>query len=204
MLKFANGRLGKTILLVQHAPVCRAFRDEARLDGGRVRADGDPRRVVDAYLTAVEKTEAEQLATTTARAVAATQPAASPPVPEPTDAKPEGQLKDMFQAVEGRWGSQEIEITAVTLLDRDKQPAFVFHSGDPMAVHLKVTAHKPATDFVFGVSLFNADGVCCYGTNTFIEEMDPRSLSGDAEVTFAIDNLEPPKHLQARCRRSHM
>jgi ABC-type polysaccharide/polyol phosphate transport system ATPase subunit len=191
--KFAEfRRLGKTILLVTHAlSLVERFCDEALwLDGGTVQAEGDPRRVVDAYLTAVEKTEGEQLATTTARAVAATQPAAPPPVPEPTDAKPEGQLKDMFQAVEGRWGSQEIEITAVTLLDRDKQAAFVFHSGDPMAVHLKVTAHKPATDFVFGLSLFNADGVCCYGTNTFIEEMDPQSLSGDAEVTFTIDNLE--------------
>jgi len=76
------------------------------------------------------------------------------------------------------------------LLDEGHQPAFVFHSGDPMAVRLKVTAHAPATDFVFGVSLFNADGVCCYGTNTFIEQMDPQSLDGDAEVIFAVDSLD--------------
>ena len=34
-------------------------------------------------------------------------------------------------------------------------------------------------DFVFGVSLFNADGVCCYGTNTYIEEMEPLALAGE-------------------------
>ena len=62
------------------------------------------------------------------------------------------------------------------MLDRDWQPSFVFHSGDPMAIRLTVRAHQPATDFVFGVSLFNADGVCCYGTNTYIEEMDPERL----------------------------
>jgi hypothetical protein len=96
----------------------------------------------------------------------------------------------MFTVIEGRWGSREIEITDVALLDEGRQPAFIFHSGDPMAVRLKVTAHAPATDFVFGVSLFNADGVCCYGTNTFIEQMDPQSFDGDAEIVFAVDSLD--------------
>jgi hypothetical protein len=97
-------------------------------------------------------------------------------------------LRDMFKAVEGRWGSREIEITEVTLLDRDQQPSFVFHSGDPMSIRLKVLAHAPATDFAFGVSLFNADGVCCYGTNTFIEQMDPETLEGEVAVTFAANS----------------
>jgi hypothetical protein len=38
--------------------------------------------------------------------------------------------------------------------------------------------------------LFNADGVCCYGTNTYVEEMNPERLSGEADVTFAIDSLD--------------
>ena len=205
--KFAElRRLGKTILLVTHSlGLVERFCDEALwLDGGRAQAHGDPRRVVDAYLSAVEKSEQELLATTTARAVAATKSvtpvepsaapeAATPATAEPagpSTARPDGELKNMFTAVEGRWGSREIEITEVALLDAARQPAFVFHSGDPMAVRLKVTAHAPATDFVFGVSLFNADGVCCYGTNTFIEQMDPQSFDGDAEITFAIDSLD--------------
>ena len=96
----------------------------------------------------------------------------------------------MFEAVEGRWGSGEIEITGVALLDAADQPTFVFHSGDRMSVRLNVLAHAPATDFVFGVSLFNAEGVCCYGTNTFIEQMDPERLEGEAQVTFAVDSLD--------------
>src|SRR4029453_13890791 len=130
------------------------------------------------------------LATTTAKAVAAV---ANPPeettaaAPEaPPIAQPEGELRDMFKAVEGRWGSREIEITDVTLLDRDQQPSFVFHSGDPMSIRLKIVAHAPATDFAFGVSLFNADGVCCYGNHTFMEEMDTQRLEGEVAVTFAI------------------
>ena len=72
--KFAEfRRRGKTILLVTHSlSLVERFCDEALwLDGGRAQGHGDPRRVVDAYLTAVEKSEDELLATTTAKAVAA-------------------------------------------------------------------------------------------------------------------------------------
>jgi ABC-type polysaccharide/polyol phosphate transport system ATPase subunit len=193
--KFAEfRRRNKTILLVTHSlSMVERFCDHAVwLDHGEKRGEGDPRRVVDLYLSAVEKTEDQQLASATAKAVAsaAVAPPAPPPPEEPAAATPEGELRDMFQAVEGRWGSREIEITDVALLDQNGEASFVFHSGDPMSIRLRVTAHKPTTDFVFGISLFNADGVCCYGTNTFIEQMDPESLEGDVTVTFAVESLE--------------
>jgi hypothetical protein len=96
----------------------------------------------------------------------------------------------MFQAVEGRWGSKEVEIVEVVLLDRQDQPAHVFHSGDPMAIALHVRAHQATDDFVFGISIFNTDGVCCYGTNTFIEEMAPQQLSGEIDIRFAVESLD--------------
>src|ERR1700674_1742426 len=207
--KFAEFRRhGKTILLVTHSlGLVERFCDEALwLDSGRVRAHGDPRRVIDAYLAAVEKGEEALLASTTAKALAAVSAPAEggaesrkvPQAAAPADAESQAvderlsrpELQDMFRAVEGRWGSREIEITEVTLLDHAGQPSFVFHSGDAVSVRLKVSAHAPAHDFVFGVSLFNVDGVCCYGTNTFIEEMDPQRLAGDVEVTMAIESLD--------------
>jgi len=177
--KFAEfRRRGKTILLVTHSlSLVERFCDEALwLDSGAARAHGDPKRVVDAYLTAVERTEEALMATTTAHAVEA--------------ATPTAEVQDMSRATEGRWGSREIEITDVALLARDGQPSFVFHSGEPMSVHLKIHAREPANDFVFGVGLFNVDGVCCYGTNTDREAMRPERLAGDAEATFAIESLD--------------
>ena len=195
--KFAEfRRRNKTILLVTHSlGLVERFCDEALwIDGGRTEGHGDPKRVVDAYLSAVEKSEDALLATATAKAVAAVSGPSEPAPPsEPASeqsAQPEGELRNMFQAVEGRWGSREIEIVDVTLFDHHEQPSFVFHSGDPISVRLTVVAHSPATDFVFGISLFNVDGVCCYGTNTFIEQMDPLSLEGEVGVTFAIESLE--------------
>jgi ABC-type polysaccharide/polyol phosphate transport system ATPase subunit len=185
--KFAEfRRRGKTILLVTHSlGVVERFCDEVLwLDGGRVQAHGDPRRVVDAYLTAVEESEGAQLATETARAVSSV-PGGAPDAPTPAEAP-----QDMFQAVEGRWGSRQVEIVDVTLLDHANRPSFVYHSGDKFSVRLKVVAHQPTDDFVFGVSFFNAEGVCCYGTNTFIERMYPQRLEGEAEIVFAVENLD--------------
>src|SRR6476661_649311 len=72
--KFAEfRRRNKTILLVTHSlSLVERFCDDAIwLDGGRAQTHGDPRRVVDAYLSAVEKSEDQLLATETAKAVAA-------------------------------------------------------------------------------------------------------------------------------------
>ena len=217
--KFAEfKRSNKTILLVTHSlNLIERFCDEALwLDGGRAMSHGDPKRVVGAYLTKVEEGEEALLAATTARAVenasrASTaaqvgqerrdrqdgqdgrerqdgrdgQDEQAPAVEHPADP-----TSDMFQATEGRWGSREVEITDVALLDREGQPSFVFHSGDPIGVRVKLRAAHPVDDFVFGFGLFNADGVCCYGTNTYLEELAPQRLTGDAEATFAIESLD--------------
>ena len=197
--KFAEfRRRGKTILLVTHSlSLVERFCDQAVwLDGGQARAHGDPRRVVDAYLTAVERSEEELLATTAAKAVHATEaPQPSEPQARPEAvAAPDGMAgdlpMDMFRAAEGRWGSRQVEITEVTLLDGENKAAFIFHSGDPMSIRLRVRAHHSVEDFVFGVGLFNADGVCCYGTNTDAEEMTPEHLGGESEIAFQIDALD--------------
>jgi ABC-type polysaccharide/polyol phosphate transport system ATPase subunit len=178
--KFAEfRRRGKTILLVTHSlNLVERFCDEALwLDAGRVQAHGDPKRVVGAYLTAVEQSEEQLMAHTTARAVEEAHAPADP-------------TSNMFQATEGRWGSREIEITEVTLLDQSGNPSHVFHTGEAFAIRLRVRAQQPTDDCVFGIGLFNAEGVCCYGTNTFLEEMQPASIVGEAEATFAIDTLD--------------
>ena len=46
-------------------------------------------------------------------------------------------------------------------------------------VRMQVTAAEALRDFVFGVSIFNAEGVCCYGTNTEIAELRPDTMLGE-------------------------
>src|SRR5262249_9684822 len=97
---------------------------------------------------------------------------------------------DMFRATEGRWGSREIEITDVTLIGADREASHVFQSGQPLAIRIRMHAPVAVQDFVIGVGIFNAEGVCCYGTNTNIERLKAVRMTGDTEATFAVDSLD--------------
>jgi ABC-type polysaccharide/polyol phosphate transport system ATPase subunit len=174
--KFADfRRRGRTVLLVTHSlDMVSRFCDEALwLDHGVVREQGDPRRVIDAYLLDVAAGENKML--DRRRAL----PAKS------SDEQP----ADMMKAGEGRWGSREAEIHSVEFVRSDGVAAHVFASGEPLAIRIGVRAHQPLQDFVFGVALFSAEGVCCYGTNTDIEGAEPGEFAGEAEVGFLIDSL---------------
>ena len=174
--KFAEfRRRGRTVLLVTHSlDLVARFCDEALwLDHGVARGQGDPRRVVDAYLMDVASAENRSL------------DRASRPATETRRAEPQ----DMTTAVEGRWGTREAEILTVEFVGADGVAAHVFESGQALAIRMRVRAHQPLDDFVFGVGLFTADGVCCYGTNTDVEGAEPREFAGDGEVSFIIDSL---------------
>jgi ABC-type polysaccharide/polyol phosphate transport system ATPase subunit len=196
--KFAEfRRRNRTILLVTHAlDLVEKFCDQALwLDKGSTRAEGEPKRVVAAYIIDVERAENQELAKAEAVRVAASAKAAPTAASEaeaqsadPVEAGEEP--RNMFKASEGRWGTREIEITKVALVGPEGQAGHVFQRGEPMEVRMTVTAHQPVTDFVFGIGIFNADGVCCYGTNTNLEDLQPGSVSGEGEVVFAIDSLK--------------
>jgi ABC-type polysaccharide/polyol phosphate transport system ATPase subunit len=193
--KFAEfRRRGKTILFVTHAlNLVEKFCDDVLwLDAGRIRGEGDPRRVVSAYITDVTKTEEQNLAASDARAQERVlrQGADAPPEPAAGEGAGGDIPANMFAAAEGRWGSREVEITEVRLLGDDGAPRQVYQSGEAAAIRIHVHAHAPVKDVVFGVGLFNAEGACCYGTNTDIEEMEIADLAGDQEVTFRIGRLD--------------
>jgi lipopolysaccharide transport system ATP-binding protein len=192
--KFAEfRRRGRTVLLVTHSlALVERFCDEALwIDAGLGKAHGDPRRVVGAYITDVERGEERQLAAADAKAQEAAE--AAPEETEATVSDPVAAVEapdDGFRANEGRWGSREVEITGVRFLGEDAQEGHIFHSGESVIVELSVTAARPVTDFVFGIGLFNADGVCCYGTNTDLAELKSVELSGSGTVRFVIENLD--------------
>jgi ABC-type polysaccharide/polyol phosphate transport system ATPase subunit len=173
-------RRGKTILLVSHSlGLVEKMCDEVLwMRRGKTADRGDPKRVIDAYLTYVAGGEEALLAREHGH-VPADQPAAAPAGPG-----------DGGPYREGRWGSREIEIVSVQLVDDRGQERHVFVPGESLAVRLRLRATKPIADFVFGVGLFTADGVSVYGTNTHLEEFVPRRVQGEGEVAFTIDTLQ--------------
>lgn len=193
-------RRNKSILLVTHSlDLVEKFCDEAHwLDKGVSKGEGDPKKVVAAYVMNVEDSEEHSLAKAEAArlAASASEEAQAPPPDVNGVSAPENPVddaetnRDGFKATEGRWGTREIEITDVSISGPDGESGHVFQSGDAITVHMTVTAREPITDFVFGLGLFNADGVCVYGTNTNLEEFQPSAIEGEGAVTFEIDSLD--------------
>ncbi len=186
-------RRGKTILLVTHGlNMVERFCDEALwIDEGKILGAGDPRRVVHSYTTDVEKSEERALAVGDQKVQQTLSEPSPDAVPGGIDApvstsEPPG---DMLRATQGRWGSGPVRIDTVTL-ERDGEETHVFHSGDRLAIRLCVSTETTVTDFVFGISIFNAEGVCCYGTNTDIEEYKSLELVGSGDVIFSIGKLD--------------
>ncbi len=176
-------RRGKTIVLVTHSlGLVEKMCDEALWMRRARKADqGDPKRVVDAYLTYVAGGEEALLAREHGQVHDAHAPA---PEHGPGDATPEaGSYR------EGRWGSREVEICGVRLLDAQARERHVYTPGESLTLELQVQAAHEVTDFVFGVGLFSSDGVAVYGTNTHIEEWRPRRLAGRARVRLRFDDL---------------
>ncbi len=176
-------RRGKTILIVTHSlGLVEKMCDEVLwLRRGRLEAQGDPKRVVDAYLTYVAGGEEKLLAQEHTPATGG-ETAPAPQAPPGESAAPQAYR-------EGRWGGREVEVARVRLLDARGRERHVYVPGEPFAIALEVRADKPIDDFVFGIGLFAADGSSVYGTNTDIEGFVPQKLAGSAEVRFEIAAL---------------
>ncbi len=175
-------RRGRTILIVTHSLglVEKMCDDVLWLREGKVEGRGDPKRVVDAYLTYVAGGEEELLSREHGRAPVESgrAPLAAP-----------GEAEASHGYREGRWGDREVEIARVRLLDARGRERHVYAPGEPLTLAMDVRARKPTGDFVFGVGLFTADGVAVYGTNTDLEDFVPEALEGEAEVRFEIAAL---------------
>ncbi|MGZ4778514.1 MAG: Wzt carbohydrate-binding domain-containing protein, partial [Thermoanaerobaculia bacterium] len=91
---------------------------------------------------------------------------------------------------EERWGSGEVLLTRVALVDDTDHELVAIGGGTPVTIEMEVEVRAPQEDFVFGIGIFHADGTCVYGTNTDIEGWMPQRLEGDVLVRFVMPSLD--------------
>jgi ABC-type polysaccharide/polyol phosphate transport system ATPase subunit len=164
---------GVTLLFVTHQlDQVRNLCDRAVwLDHGQIEYIGDPARVVDEYLQEV---------------------AGSTHAPEPPS-EPEAKAEDEKPKdanEEERWGSGEIVIRRVAITDHEGRELVALGAGTPVIVDIDVDVRAPQDDFVFGVGIYHADGMCVYGTNTDVEGFVPQRISGKVRVRFVVPSLD--------------
>jgi lipopolysaccharide transport system ATP-binding protein len=160
-------RTGKTILLVTHdlATVEEWCDVAAWLDGGTVRALGNPRDVVRQYQAEVARREGAQPQGATprlrdARVDPPRRPTRGPQVPW-----------------EQRFGNFAAEIELVRML-KDRTEVNQLRPDDPLEVELRCAVLAPVNGLVLGITLRRDDGTELYGTSTRAHDLVLPGRSG--------------------------
>jgi ABC-type polysaccharide/polyol phosphate transport system ATPase subunit len=90
-----------------------------------------------------------------------------------------------------RWGSRDVEITTVRMLDATGSEHTAFASGSELTVAIDYTANRDVDEFVFGLGFKRSDGISIAGPNTKSAQLRVRALKGGARgtITYTIPHL---------------
>jgi ABC-type polysaccharide/polyol phosphate transport system ATPase subunit len=166
-------RRGKTIILVSHdlSAVQRWCDEVVWLEEGIIRERGMPRRVVDLYRQSIASQEAEV-----------------------TVAEHHRIEEEVHQTAAAetshRWGSREVQIVSVRMLDDSGQECYLYQSGEPTRVVLRYKVHHCVPEVVFGIAILRGDGLWCYGSNTDVEGIPLPPLGDEGSVEVLLERLD--------------
>jgi lipopolysaccharide transport system ATP-binding protein len=166
-------RRGKTLVFVTHdlTSVEKWCDDVVWLDKGNVIRRGEARWVIDGYLQKVGEDQERNL-------------------------EEENQnSSESLTTVEDptRWGSKEVELVNVKMIDQDNQEVWLFSSEQSVTVEVEYKVNKEVEDLVFGVGIVRVDGLAVHGVNTELDRVEVPSSSMKVGRTgkyrYAIDRL---------------
>lgn len=163
---------GCTVLLVSHeARLVKELCDRAIwLRHGEIAVQGAAEMVVSQYVSA--------MAAETRRRT----PLAHPPRRIPGEAE--------LTTGKNRFGSLEMEISAVTLTSDGGQPVSKIEAGDSLTVTLHYHAPAPIPEPIFSVTISREDGFICYDTNTAVAGAALLSVEGDGRLSLNLQRLD--------------
>ncbi len=172
---------GCSILLVSHeASLVRELCDQALwLDAGQLMLHGKAAVVVDHY---VEQVSMPRLGES-GNAVRSL-----PITPPPSD----GQTSQASRLVlnENRFGSLELEITAVRFLDPEGQPIDEFRSGNALRIEIDFLAPRRILAPIFQVYISRDDDLVCCDLNTEGTELKAAQVEGPGRVSLCLERFD--------------
>jgi ABC-type polysaccharide/polyol phosphate transport system ATPase subunit len=129
---------GKTTIFVSHdlGAVKSMCQNVVMMDRGEVLEQGDAEGVSDAYLKRIKERGNERLS-----------------------------MLNRGETEYPRWGTGEIEVTAMGMFDDTNEQSHVFRTGRPFAVRLEYKALKDTRQPVFGLGIYRSDGTYVNGSN---------------------------------------
>jgi lipopolysaccharide transport system ATP-binding protein len=88
-----------------------------------------------------------------------------------------------------RWGSREVEIEQVRLVDEKGQERQIFATGEPLVVEIYYRACRRAEQPVFGLAVHRSDGAHITGPNTRFAGLKISWIEGEGVVRYAVPAL---------------
>ena len=181
---------GTTIVIVSHSlgQIEQICDRSIWIHEGLIRAEGPPKEIDLEYLDFM----GQKLQESTRKELEEKQPE------EQEDAGAENEPEEEESPEEKkRWGSGAARIKRIKAYASDGAEQRIFRTGESILFRLDYSVKEKVPDAVFGIGIFNRDGVQCYGTNTRIDKLPEFSLekSGTAEISLDRVELLPGEYL---------
>lgn len=188
-------RKGVTMVFVTHdLPSIEKWCDEAIfLNKGVIAERGEPRFVIDSYLTRVSEREEERLEKDN---IERQNEDVSSSSEEEVSVSAEGLSEEESPDIDKpkRWGGKQVEITSVNMLDESGTNTWVFKQGEGATIEVRYKLNESVEDLVFGIGILRLDGVCLHGTNTEIErikvEVPENAVGAEGVFRYKLKSLQ--------------
>lgn len=89
-----------------------------------------------------------------------------------------------------RWGSRDVEITSVKIIDSMGAERYGYHTGEKLTILAGFKADKPVTNPVFGFAILATDGLWCYGTSSYIDKINISEINGEGVLEITIESVD--------------
>ncbi len=88
-----------------------------------------------------------------------------------------------------RWGTMQIEITDVRLMNERGEETTIFCTGDALEVEIDYIAHEPVVEPEFGLAIHRHDGTHITGPNNRTGGLKLGTVEGPGSVRYSIHKL---------------
>lgn len=169
---------GVTVVVVSHGlDIVKTMCDRALwLDHGVPQMEGPAPEVAQAYLGAVNAAEADATASSERVAGVGT-------------GSPGSGGRDPITPDGDHWGSGEVRITSVEVLDSSGSPLQVIPQGSALRLRIEFDADVEVEDPTIGIAVHSESGVHITGTNTRLSNLRTGRIRGAGAVDWVTDRL---------------
>lgn len=178
---------GTTIIIVSHSlgQVEQICDRSIWIHEGCIKEDGIPRVVDPHYLEYMSEKAAEK----DAQIQKKKQKQDLEPSEEETKEEKEETKEEIIKENKKRWGSGEVIIEKVTIVDAEGIERSELSNREKFSVRIDYKSQKEIKDAVIGIAIYRDDQTYIYGTNTLIDYLEPTTLRREGTVWLKFDNL---------------